>query len=103
MWIAGDSLAAVLPRPGQFRELINAAAAAKSSPRFLTCPHCRTSSFHTLEAAGHELDVCIHCGGIILDPGELAAIESMRSSRATHAVDAASSLTDVLCYLEIFF
>lgn len=103
VWIAGDSLAAVLPRAGQFRDLINGAAVAGRSPRALTCPQCHTSSFRTLRASGHELDVCSHCGGIILDPGELSAVESLRSSRVAPAVEASWSLTEVLCYLEIFF
>jgi hypothetical protein len=102
-WVSGEALAAYLPTVEGFEKLRAAAVAARLSRRSLSCPLCRAQTLHLVQAAGAELDVCMRCAGVALDPGELPALSSMRyttGERIVNAVGAAEALVQILA---IFF
>jgi hypothetical protein len=101
-WVTGQALADFLPTVRAFEKLRAAAVAGQPSTRSLSCPLCRAATLHLVQAAGAELDVCMKCAGIALDPGELPALSSMRYSKAERVVDAIGGLEALVQILTLF-
>jgi hypothetical protein len=81
------------------------ALAAPASRRPLACPDCKTLTFHTIVAAGIDIDLCDICGGIYLDAEE---IDSLRSAGregssalaiAENVIDGAGSVIEIASLL----
>ena len=96
-------------RSRYFEQLLQKARDGRDTDRLLTCPDCRTPSYHVVRAGLVELDVCATCGGLYLDRGEansyfrqvrFTSRPGSKVEDAVTSVDAGVSFADVL--LDIF-
>jgi Zn-finger nucleic acid-binding protein len=72
-FVSGSALAAFLAEHSGVRthaRLLEKAQAAPLTARPLTCPHCKTRSYHAVQMGVVEIDVCNTCGGVFLDQDE---------------------------------
>ena len=99
-------------RTRDFERLLQKARDGRASARSLTCPDCRTPSYHVVRAGVVELDVCATCGGLYLDRGEATSyfrqvrLTSQPGCKIVDAVDTAHtgfSLADLLLSLFKFW
>ena len=101
-WVPGDSIAAYLPGVQAFATFRRKAIAGEPSTRPLCCPSCRAESFHVMKAGRAELDVCVKCVGVALDPGELKAVQSLRNSPTGAVVDTVYGIDAIAHFLSLF-
>jgi hypothetical protein len=83
-WVSGEALAAYVPNALAFTKLQTAARSARPCSRALVCPHCSTQSFRIVRVAEVDLDVCVTCTGVVVEPGEWTAVKSMRPGSSIH-------------------
>ena len=72
-FVPGPTLEDFLATHGDIRahrRLLEKAHAAALTSRPLTCPHCRTRTYHAVQLGVVEIDVCGTCGGVFLDQNE---------------------------------
>jgi Zn-finger nucleic acid-binding protein len=74
-WVTRTNLLSIVQKSG-LDQLTEQLAQAPVSARELLCPACHTASFRTIQALRAELDLCITCQGLILDPDEAQRIVS---------------------------
>ena len=69
-WITRASLVGVIGGEN-LKKVTERLESALPATRCLTCPECETATFRTLSIGSTEIDVCMTCHGLILDPGEV--------------------------------
>jgi Zn-finger nucleic acid-binding protein len=55
-----------------------------------------------VRAGATELDICVKCTGVALDPGEITALKSMHHDTFEKAVDALGCVEALAQVLELF-
>jgi Zn-finger nucleic acid-binding protein len=82
-FVPGSALESFLTKHNDVRahgRLLEKASGAPLTTRSLTCPHCRTRTYHAVQMGLVEIDVCNTCGGVFLDQDE--AVLYFRQVRA---------------------